>query len=45
MSHATHADLPPRVVVFAKSPQPGVAKTRLIPALGQVPQEHLRDTC
>lgn len=25
---------PPRLVVFAKAPQPGAAKTRLIPALG-----------
>lgn len=26
--------VPPRIVVFAKAPQPGSAKTRLIPALG-----------
>jgi len=34
MTAAAHVSRPTRVVVFAKSPQPGVAKTRLIPALG-----------
>jgi len=31
---ATHDATPPRLVVFAKAPQPGRAKTRLIPVLG-----------
>jgi len=34
MTASVNADRCTRVVVFAKSPKPGVAKTRLIPALG-----------
>lgn len=34
MTEATPANAPLRLVVFAKAPQPGAAKTRLIPALG-----------
>lgn len=34
MSQPTRLSAPPRLVVFAKAPQPGLAKTRLIPALG-----------
>ncbi len=34
MTPCTRLYTPPRVVVFAKAPQPGRAKTRLIPALG-----------
>lgn len=34
MSKPTRLFAPPRIVVFAKAPRPGVAKTRLIPALG-----------
>jgi hypothetical protein len=26
---------PLRIIIFAKAPQPGLAKTRLIPALGE----------
>jgi rSAM/selenodomain-associated transferase 1 len=34
VSLSTRSSPPPRLVVFAKAPQPGLAKTRLIPALG-----------
>ena len=34
MSQPTRLSAPPRLVVFAKAPQPGLAKTRLVPALG-----------
>ena len=33
-TQAVHCPIPPRVVVFAKAPLPGQAKTRLIPAFG-----------
>ena len=34
MTQPTPPNTTPRIVVFAKAPRPGVAKTRLIPALG-----------
>ena len=34
MSPSPRLTAPPRIVVFAKAPQPGAVKTRLIPALG-----------
>ena len=34
MSQSTLSSATPRIVVFAKAPRPGLAKTRLIPALG-----------
>lgn len=34
MSLTTRLSTPPRLVVFAKAPQPSMVKTRLIPALG-----------
>ena len=34
MTPSSNACRPTRIVVFAKVPQPGIAKTRLIPALG-----------
>ena len=33
-SLSSNASRPARIIVFAKAPQPGLAKTRLIPALG-----------